>query len=226
VFTLIELLVVIAIIAILAAMLLPALKKAKDMAKSMVCMNNLSQIGKALVIYTVDNGDWLPPAQFTYYVDGVVTPANQRTIAWTGQTTDTGFLTEALGSDSYYYTCIDFNVNHEPNLIRSKLACPSADLPTTTPPTTRIFTLAYNRQICSTATYYNKYGNIATLPKPANVCLFTENARNSTTVEGADQVAFRHSAGANVLFADSHVLWTSRNEIPITVTNTFWNPKY
>ncbi|HNQ87529.1 MAG TPA: prepilin-type N-terminal cleavage/methylation domain-containing protein [Verrucomicrobiota bacterium] len=74
-FTLIELLVVIAIIAILAAMLMPALSKAKSKAQTISCLNNAKQLQVAFELYATDNGDILMDNS----VNGVASPGDK---AW------------------------------------------------------------------------------------------------------------------------------------------------
>jgi prepilin-type N-terminal cleavage/methylation domain-containing protein/prepilin-type processing-associated H-X9-DG protein len=82
-FTLIELLVVIAIIAILAAMLLPALARAKNRAEGISCVNNTKQLIAAAHVYALDNGDKWPangPGNST--IDLVNPPANYVPNVW------------------------------------------------------------------------------------------------------------------------------------------------
>jgi len=98
-FTLIELLVVIAIIAILAAMLLPALTKAKQKTQGVYCLNNTKQIAMSWIMYADDNNGVLPPNR-----DGGNVGKDPADAAWVG-----GWLDFSTSTDN---TNTAFLVNH------------------------------------------------------------------------------------------------------------------
>ena len=108
-FTLIELLVVIAIIAILAAMLFPAITTVKAKSKGAVCLNNLRQFGIALHAYAADNDDCFPP-------EGSGTSLNALT-GWYFA------LPRVMGVQTYHEMA--WRTNAAAPLTRSPLICPA-----------------------------------------------------------------------------------------------------
>ena len=228
-FTLIELLVVIAIIAILAGMLLPALKAAREKARTLSCVANLNTIGKVMFLYTDDNKEWYP-------------------CYWNTNSSDKmrkGVLCSGNGEyGSLFYPYIPhivqnislggISANNERKKYRSKLACPSR----TNESNESIVTLAVNGHSFADS-QTNSRSHIRWTKQPSVSMYMSENSniRQSTGYPygkiclwgNGVSVGYWHSSKTNVLYCDGHTATVSKQQIPTNdtfgqnISNTrFW----
>jgi len=222
-FTLIELLVVIAVIAILAAILFPVFASAREKARQIVCESNLKQIGTAVLLYTEDYDEHLPPA--SYNDPAAATPSSTPS-AW------------MYFVDSYIKSGIAQSASGNPGQAVSVYTCPDDSVTDVSSPPTPSHDYTANSNIMPSwisptgfTPATNPAVTIAAIHSPSQLVLIAEAAGGSRIFStGQDDVTVadsgsgdgdvfwqcqaiylrgrvRHNGGANYLFTDGHVKW-------------------
>ena len=223
-FTLIELLVVIAIIAILAAMLLPALQQARDRAATTKCTGNMKTLAGAFSLYLGDNKDWWSGywggngGSHTYRYS----PFNAR-IRRGDSVYDCGNIAPYIGCDHGGYIFGYYRENAQKDPILCKFACPKLPHEVISGGTTRSGIAMTRNQ---DQDLYKGNVRASRLRRPAAWCPYieAENAAASTTawyknenfpgIRVIDGIAYRHNSGATMIFADFHVELRNKYQIP------------
>ncbi len=182
-FTLIELLVVIGIIAILAAMLLPALNRAKEKANAACCLNNLKQWGLATQMFALENNDLLPK-------DG----------SPNGTSIDEGWyidLPRVIGLRTYKEMPWRTNASVEPG--RSTWICPSN---TRRSNGNNLFHYCLNEHVNGTGT--GNQTRLSRIPQPALTVWLFDNGGLAGVAQQNNVHTNLHTKGAQFTFLDGH----------------------
>ncbi len=206
-FTLIELLVVIAIIAILAALLLPTLSRAKATARASQCLSQMRQLGFAVRLYADENQDAFPRSLHSAF-------AHQE-LPWERS------IAPQLGSSTTAWT----------NLLAHIYHCP-ADKRTT--PWSYGFNVYY--ELGEDDDYTGKpdtWRRVAQVRRPSATILFAENNSSAdhlmahfwfAVADTSDLASGRHQARANYTFADGHARLLQRSHVFDPPQIDLWNP--
>jgi len=198
IFTLVELLVVVSVIAILASLLLPALKLCKEKSKEILCVSNLRQIGCALTLYAQDNNGWIPCAK----------DANNK--YWHQYLSEANYVPVPSSNKSSVLACPSFYPNglYVGVLSTYGMRCPFNNtiwgLNIFTTPVTSDYTGGWNSDWKTSA---SNCIIVADTAETFSGVVWAQNYGFQThTATSVPKIHTRHSGKANSLFADGHVV--------------------